>query len=106
MGTVALLDWARTLPGLQRFIYVSSGAVYKHHGPDRPGEPLPEDGDVMPRRLYGLSKLTSELITEPYRGLFCLSAASLRASPVERTMAPVPAGRTLHHFPQRFCPRR
>ena len=28
MGTVALLDWARSLPTLQRFIYVSSGAVY------------------------------------------------------------------------------
>ncbi len=44
MGTVALLDWARGVSGLKRFIYVSSGAVYKHHGPDRPGEPLPEDG--------------------------------------------------------------
>jgi UDP-glucose 4-epimerase len=54
MGTVAVLDWARTLPRLRRFIYVSSGAVYKHHGPDRPGEPLPEDGYVMPRRLYGI----------------------------------------------------
>jgi UDP-glucose 4-epimerase len=42
MGTMAVLDWARTLPELQRFIYVSSGAVYKHHGPDRPGEPLRE----------------------------------------------------------------
>src|ERR1700677_1320103 len=28
MGTVAMLEWARTQPGLQRFIYVSSGAVY------------------------------------------------------------------------------
>ena len=64
MGTVAVLDWARALPGLERFIYVSSGAVYKHHGPDRPGEPLPEDGYVMPRRLYGISKLASELVTE------------------------------------------
>ncbi len=25
MGTVAMLDWARTLPHLERFIYVSSG---------------------------------------------------------------------------------
>jgi UDP-glucose 4-epimerase len=66
MGTVAMLEWARTLPELKRFIYVSSGAVYKHHGPDRPGEPLPEDGYVMPRRLYGISKLASELITERY----------------------------------------
>jgi hypothetical protein len=59
MGTVAVLDWARTLPKLKRIIYVSSGAVYKHHGPDRPGEPLPEDGYVKPRRLYGISKLAN-----------------------------------------------
>src|SRR2546422_4931856 len=72
MGTVAMLEWARTLPNLERFIYVSSGAVYKHHGPDRPGEPLPEDGYVMPRRLYGISKLASELITERYGELFGL----------------------------------
>jgi UDP-glucose 4-epimerase len=75
MGTVAVLEWARTLPKLERFIYVSSGAVYKHHGPDRPGEPLPEDGYVMPRRLYGISKLASELITERYGELFGLSTA-------------------------------
>ena len=36
MGTVAVLDWARTLPNLKRFIYVV-GAVYKNHGLDRPG---------------------------------------------------------------------
>ena len=54
-------------PRLQRIIYVSSGAVYKHHGPDHPGEPLPEDGYVMPRRLYGISKLASELISRTLR---------------------------------------
>ena len=86
MGTVAMLEWARTLPNLQRFIYVSSGAVYKHHGPDRPGEPLPEDGYVMPRRLYGISKLASELITERYGELFGLSTASVRPSSVYGTM--------------------
>jgi hypothetical protein len=51
MGTVAALDWARSQAQLRRFIYVSSGSDYKSHGPDRPGEPLPEDGCVMPRRL-------------------------------------------------------
>ena len=91
MGTVATLDWARTLPGFQRFIYVSSGAVYKHHGPDRPGEPLPEDGYVMPRRLYGISKLASELITERYGDLFGLSTASVRPSSVYGTMDRVTA---------------
>jgi len=100
MGTVAVLDWARALPGLERFIYVSSGAVYKHHGPDRPGEPLPEDGYVMPRRLYGISKLASELVTERYGDLFGLSTASIRPSSVYGPMDRV----TLLRAPRlRYC---
>ena len=103
MGTVAVLDWARTLPSLQRFIYVSSGAVYKHHGPDRPGEPLPEDGYVMPRRLYGISKLASELITERYGDLFGLSTASVRLSSVYGTMDRVTLSRDFRHVPNRIA---
>ncbi len=103
MGTVAVLDWARTLPRLKRFIYVSSGAVYKHHGPDRPGEPLPEDGYVMPRRLYGISKLASELITERYGDLFGLSTASVRPSSVYGTMDRVTASRNFRHVPNRLA---
>ena len=64
MGTVAMLDWVRHSNQKPRFIYVSSGAVYKNDGPDRPGEPLPEDGYVMPRRLYGISKLAADIVTE------------------------------------------
>src|SRR6202167_5438210 len=101
MGTVAVLDWARTLPELQRFIYVSSGAVYKHEGPDRPGEPLPEDGYVMPRRLYGISKLASELITERYGDLFGFSAASVPLSSVYGTMDRETARRNFPHVPNR-----
>jgi len=103
MGTVAVLEWARTLPGLKRFIYVSSGAVYKHHGPDHPGEPLPEDGYVMPRRLYGISKLTSELITERYGDLFGLSTASVRPSSVYGPMDRVTTSRNMHHVPHRIA---
>jgi UDP-glucose 4-epimerase len=103
MGTVAMLDWARTLPNLKRFIYVSSGAVYKHHGPDRPGEPLPEDGYVMPRRLYGISKLASELITERYGDLFGLSTASVRPSSVYGTMDRATASRNFRHVPHRIA---
>jgi UDP-glucose 4-epimerase len=103
MGTVAVLEWARTLPELQRLIYVSSGAVYKQHGPDRPGEPLPEDGYVMPRRLYGISKLTSELITERYGDLFGLSTASVRPSSVYGTMDRVTASRNFRHVPNRLA---
>jgi UDP-glucose 4-epimerase len=103
MGTVAVLDWARTLPNLKRVIYVSSGAVYKHHGPDRPGEPLPEDGYVMPRRLYGISKLASELITERYGDLFGLSTASVRPSSVYGTMDRLTASRNFRHVPNRLA---
>ncbi len=103
MGTIAVLDWARSLDRPPRFIYVSSGAVYKHHGPDRPGEPLPEDGYVMPRRLYGISKLASELITERYGDLFGLSATSVRLSSVYGTMDRVTASRNFRHVPNRVA---
>jgi UDP-glucose 4-epimerase len=103
MGTVAMLDWARTLSRLERIIYVSSGAVYKHHGPDHPGEPLPEDGYVMPRRLYGISKLASELIAERYGELFGLSTASVRPSSVYGTMDRVTASRNFRHLPNRLA---
>jgi UDP-glucose 4-epimerase len=103
MGTVAVLDWARTQAKLERFIYVSSGSVYKNHGPDRPGEPLPEDGYVMPRRLYGVSKLTSELITERYGELFGLSTASVRLSSVYGTMDRATASRNFRHVPNRIA---
>jgi UDP-glucose 4-epimerase len=103
MGTVAVLDWARARSVPPRFIYVSSGAVYKHHGPDRPGEPLPEDGYVMPRRLYGISKLASELITERYGDLFGLSTTSVRLSSVYGTMDRVTASRNFRHVPNRIA---
>jgi UDP-glucose 4-epimerase len=103
MGTVAVLEWARTLPDLRRFVYVSSGAVYKHHGPDRPGEPLPEDGYVMPRRLYGISKLASELTTERYGDLFGLPTASIRPSSVYGTMDRPTTSRNMRHPPNRIA---
>ena len=103
MGTVAVLEWARTLPRLKRLIYVSSGAVYTHHGPGRPGEPLPEEGYVMPRRLYGISKLASELITERYGELFGISTASVRPSSVYGTMDRVTASRNFRHVPNRLA---
>jgi UDP-glucose 4-epimerase len=103
MGTVAVLEWARTLATLERFLYVSSGAVYKNHGPDRPGEPLPEDGYVMPRRLYGISKLASELIAERYGALFGLSTVSVRPSSVYGPMDRVTASRNFRHVPNRIA---
>ena len=103
MGTVHLLDWARRQAGMRRFIYVSSGAVYRHHGPDRPGEPLPEDGYVAPRKLYGISKMAAELVVERYAGLFGLSAASVRLSSVYGTMDRTTQSRNFRHVPNRLA---
>lgn len=103
MGTVAALDWARAQPGLRRFIYVSSGSVYRSHGPDRPGEPLPEDGYVMPRQLYAISKFTSELITERYAELFGLPIASVRLSSVYGPMDRATPTRNFRHVPNEIA---
>ena len=103
MGTVAILEWARTLPRLERFLYVSSGGVYRNHGPDRTGEPLPEDGYLMPRKLYGITKLASELITDRYAELFRFSAASVRPASVYGTMDRVTASRSYRHVPNRLA---
>jgi nucleoside-diphosphate-sugar epimerase len=103
MGTVAMLDWARTVPGLQRFLYVSSGSVYQEHGPEQPGEPLPEDGYVLPGYLYGISKLSSELITERFGTLFGFSTVSVRPSSVFGTMDRVTPTRSHRCVPNRIA---
>ena len=103
MGTVHLLDWARARPTPPRFIFVSSGGVYRHHGPDRAGEPLPEDGYVAPRKLYGISKMAAELVVERYAELFGLVAASVRLSSVYGTMDRATESRNFRHVPNRIA---
>ena len=68
-----------------------------------PASRCPEDGYVMPRRLYGISKLASELITERYGELFGLSTASVRPSSVYGPMDRVTASRNFRHVPNRIA---
>ena len=102
MGTVRILDWARRNPTLKRFIYVSSGSVYRNHGPDW-HEPLPEDGYVAPVKLYGISKFASENIVNRYADLFGLSAASVRLASVYGPMDRTTASRDFRHVPNRVA---
>jgi nucleoside-diphosphate-sugar epimerase len=81
MGTVTVIDWARHLPHLKRFINVSSGAVYNDTGPE-PFGPMPEDGWVDPPEFYGISKLSTEMIARRYASLFGMPIASCRLSGV------------------------
>ena len=57
----------------------------------------------MPRRLYGISKLASELITERYGDLFGMPTASVRPSSVYGPMDRVTASRNFRHVPNRIA---
>ena len=83
MGTVTMLEWARQLNGLQRFLYVSSGDVY--------GEPQANTTTDGPHRetdsldqpeLYAISKYASEQIVRRYGELFGLDTCRVRFSGV------------------------
>lgn len=102
-GTLRMLEWARSRPELRRFVYVSSGSVYRHHGPDWRGEPLPEDGYVAPLNLYGISKFAAEMITNRYADLFGLSAVSVRLSSVYGPMDRVTGSRNVRHATNRIA---
>ena len=84
MGTVNLLDLARRI-SVQRFLFVSSGAVYE--GVTAP-RPLNEETFVHPKALYRISKYACERIAERYRELHGLDTVSVRLGgpygPMER----------------------
>jgi len=59
----------------------------------------------MPRTLYGVSKLASELVTERYGDLFGLSTVSVRLASVYGTMDRPTASRNYRHVPNRIAHR-
>ncbi|MDQ7982059.1 NAD(P)-dependent oxidoreductase [Paraburkholderia sp. SARCC-3016] len=103
MGTVQLLEWARQRARVRRFVYVSSGSVYRHHGPDWSREPLPEDGYVAPLTLYGISKFAAEMVVNRYADLFGLSALSVRLSSIYGPMDRATESRNFRHVPHRVA---
>jgi UDP-glucose 4-epimerase len=103
MGTVRILEWVRQHLDIKRLVFVSSGSVYRHHGPDWSGEPLPEDGYVAPLTLYGISKYAAEMVVNRYADLFDLSAASVRLASVYGPMDRVTGSRNFRHVPHRVA---
>jgi UDP-glucose 4-epimerase len=98
-GTVTLLEWARDLPRLGRFVYISSGSVYGDEGPNAGAAALPEDGYVDPVTLYGISKYASELVARRYAKLYGLPAVSVRLSSVYGPMDRVTTSRHVRCVP-------
>ena len=85
VGTVNLLDLACSLP-LDRFIYISSGAVYGASAD--PAEPVREDHVINPSSLYVITKYAGELLTRRYGEIHGFSTATVRVTfaygPIER----------------------
>ncbi len=85
MGTTNLLELARRIKP-QRFLYVSSGAVYG----TRPGpeEVLREDAHLHPHTLYESTKYASELLTRRFGEMHGFQTLATRLSspygPMER----------------------
>ena len=88
MGTIRLLERARRAAGLQRFVYVSSGAVYGEPVAGTPSGPQPESGPFDLPEMYAISKFSAEMVSRRYGELFDLDVARVRFSgvfgPMER----------------------
>ena len=96
VGTANLLDLASGLR-LERFLYVSSGAVYgQFPGADRV---LYEDTVLYPRTLYAATKHTSELLTRRYGELHGFPTVSVRLSSPYGPMERVTGHRALMSVP-------
>jgi len=84
MGTTNVLELARKL-SVQRFLYVSSVAVYGDYQPDKM---LTEEYTPLPRTLYAVTKYASELLTRRYGELHGFPTVRVRLGspygPMER----------------------
>ena len=88
-GTVNALEAARALPRCERFVYVSSGAVWG----DVPGvKTLTEETPSYATSLYGITKLTSERVCLRYAELFGLDVVCVRPANVYGPMERVTPG--------------
>jgi UDP-glucuronate 4-epimerase len=75
LGHTVMLEGARRLPKLRRFVYASSSSVYGN----ATVPPFSEDDRAdQPVSLYAASKRADELITNSYSHLYGLSAIGLR----------------------------
>lgn len=81
-GTINLLEWARSLPNLERFLYISSGAVYGDPTSEHPTALQPEEGPFNPVEFYGITKWACEQIVRRYNELFPIETFSVRFGPV------------------------
>ena len=103
MGTVNAFESTRCLPGLGRFSYVSSGAVYGEALPGTPDVPVPEHSHLAPVEFNGITKYASGLITRRRSAAFGLDALAVRLSGVSGPMDRITPARNVQCIPHRIA---
>ena len=89
LGTINVLDTARSIEGFERMVYVSSGAIWGSH-PEL--TELTEETPSNATSLYGITKHTSERVCQRYAELFGLDIVSMRPANVYGPMERVTPG--------------
>jgi nucleoside-diphosphate-sugar epimerase len=89
MGTVAVLEVARSLPNLTRMVYIGSIAAW---GGPHDLDVLDEESPSRARSLYGITKHTSERVCLRYKELFGMDIVSMRPASVYGPMERVTPG--------------
>ncbi len=77
-GTVNLLEIARDMPAIRRFVYISSSMVYG----DFERDPIPEDATTSPKEIYGGMKLAGEQLVKVYSQRYDIPFTIVRPSAV------------------------
>lgn len=88
-GTVNALEIARSLPGFERMVYVSSGAAV---GNVAAGGRIDEETPSVATGLYGITKHTAERVCRRYAQLFDLDIVAMRPADVYGPMERVTPG--------------
>lgn len=88
MATRVLLEFARAATALERYLYISSIAVYGEPAADAPSGPQNEAGPVDLRDLYAVGKFAAEEMCRLYSEMFGVDTRVARISrvfgPMER----------------------
>jgi nucleoside-diphosphate-sugar epimerase len=74
IGTLNLLKYARR-KDIKKFIYVSTGGIYKNSGPD---ETVTEEWPIEPKGIYAISKVAAENTVREFSINYGIDAAAIR----------------------------
>ena len=88
-STVHCLELIRTIPRIERMVYISSGAAW---GSGHDGDVIDETAPSLADGLYGVLKHTAERVVRRYHELFDIDVVAMRPASVYGPMERVTPG--------------